>query len=90
MKKKKRMKADSKKKLIKSEDLDRKFDEGASIMEHADLDAGLFRVNVDFPAWTVSALDKEATRLGISRQVLIKVWIAERIDQSETLKNTGT
>jgi hypothetical protein len=90
MKKSKPMKADSKKKLIKSEDLDRKFDEGGSIMEHADLDAGLFRVNVDFPAWAVSALDKEATRLGISRQALIKVWIAERIDQSENFKNTGT
>jgi hypothetical protein len=90
MKKKKRMKVDSKKKLIKSEDLDRKFDEGSSIMEHADLDAGLFRVNVDFTAWKVSSLDKEATRLGISRQALIKVWIAERLDQSKTLKNTGT
>lgn len=90
MKKKKPMKADSKKKLIKSEDLDSKFDEGGSIMEHADFDAGLFRVNVDFPAWTVSALDKEATRLGISRQALIKVWIAERIDQSDNLKHTGT
>jgi hypothetical protein len=90
MKKGKPTKADSRKKLIKSEDLDKKFDDGESIMEHADLDAGLFRVNVDFPAWTVSALDKEAARLGISRQALIKVWIAERIDQSEALKNTGT
>ena len=90
MKKSKPMKADSKKKLIKSEDLDSKFDEGESIIEHADLDAGLFRVNVDFPAWAVSALDKEATRLGISRQALIKVWIAERIDQSDNLKHIGS
>jgi hypothetical protein len=47
-------------------------------------------MNVDFPAWTVSTLDKEATRLGISRQALIKVWITERIDQSDSLKHTGS
>lgn len=38
------------------------------------------RVNVDFPTWEVAALDREAERLGITRQSLIKVWIAERID----------
>lgn len=37
------------------------------------------RVNVDFPAWVVSGLDREAERLGVTRQALIKVWIAERL-----------
>jgi len=37
------------------------------------------RVNVDFPMWMIHALDKEATRLGIPRQTLIKVWIADRL-----------
>jgi hypothetical protein len=39
------------------------------------------RVNVDFPAWMVAELDREATRLGVTRQSLIKVWIAEKLDQ---------
>ena len=38
------------------------------------------RVNVDFPAWVVDSLDREARRLGITRQALIKTWIAERLE----------
>jgi hypothetical protein len=89
MKKSKPTKVVSKKK-IKSEELDEKFDSGESILEYAALDLGVFRVNVDFPAWTVAGLDKEATRLGISRQALIKVWITERLDHSIEMKKTGT
>ncbi len=89
MKKNKPTKAALKKKISSSE-LDERFDRGEGIIEYADLDSGVFRVNVDFPTWTVAALDKEATRLGISRQALIKVWIAERLDQANALKNTGT
>ncbi len=37
------------------------------------------RVNVDFPTWVVEGLDRQANRLGITRQALIKVWIAERL-----------
>ena len=43
------------------------------------LDIEIKRVNVDFPMWVVDGLDKQATRLGITRQALIKVWIAERL-----------
>ena len=39
------------------------------------------RVNVDFPAWMVAELDQEARRLGITRQSIIKVWVAERLQQ---------
>lgn len=39
------------------------------------------RVNVDFPVWMIQSLDREAKHLGIPRQSLIKVWIAERIEQ---------
>ena len=42
------------------------------------------RVNVDFPTWMVASLDAEATRLGITRQAIIKTWIAERLDHSRT------
>ena len=67
--------------IISTEEFDRKFDAGESIMEHVDLDTAIFRVNVDFPTWTVSELDKESTRLGVSRQSLIKIWVTERLDQ---------
>ena len=39
------------------------------------------RVNVDFPAWVVEALDREARRLGVTRQALVKLWIAERLER---------
>lgn len=40
------------------------------------------RVNVDFPTWVVEGLDREAERLGVTRQALIKLWIAERLDKA--------
>jgi hypothetical protein len=39
------------------------------------------RVNVDFPAWMIESLDREAKRLGVTRQSIIKVWIAERLEK---------
>ncbi len=42
------------------------------------------RVNVDFPTWMVHSLDKEAKRLGVPRQSIIKVWIAERLEKLHT------
>jgi hypothetical protein len=42
------------------------------------------RVNVDFPAWMIESLDREAKRLGVTRQSIIKVWIAERLEQHGT------
>jgi hypothetical protein len=40
------------------------------------------RVNVDFPTWMIESLDREASRLGVTRQSIIKVWLAERLAQS--------
>jgi hypothetical protein len=37
------------------------------------------RVNIDFPTWMVQSLDKEARHLGVSRQAIIKMWLAERL-----------
>ena len=74
---------------MKASELDRKFDEGSEdIIE--DLDASTQRrplkeqrrVNVDFPVWMVQSLDREAGRLGVTRQSIIKVWIAERLEQA--------
>lgn len=66
--------------------LDR-FDAGEDVLDYFDLEhvdrpnRELKRVNVDFPAWMVEALDDEAGRLGINRQAVIKTWIAERLDR---------
>ncbi len=72
---------------MKAEELDKLFDEGGSILRHLDLDRAkrtnqaARRVNVDFPAWMVHSLDKEASRLGVTRQSIIKVWISERLTE---------
>ena len=73
---------------MKPSELDRIFDEGAEdITEHLDLSTAtrpnrdVKRVNVDFPTWMVASLDREARRLGVTRQSVIKMWIAERLDR---------
>jgi len=74
-----------KNKSIKATDLDRIFDEGGDITPYLDMSTarrpGLEqrRVNVDFPQWVITSLDQEAARLGVTRQSIIKVWIAERL-----------
>lgn len=72
-------------KAIKSEELEERFDAGEDVSAAVDWSRARRpnlapkRVNVDFPAWVVSALDREAKRLGVTRQALIKMWIAERL-----------
>ncbi|MDP2955030.1 MAG: CopG family antitoxin [Longimicrobiales bacterium] len=74
---------------ITTEELDRMFDDGEDIDPYLDWSKarrpGLEprRVNVDFPAWMVDALDREARRLGVPRQSVIKVWIAERLEAAD-------
>lgn len=70
-----------------AEEFDQKFDDGEDVT--GDLDLGAIRrpaleqrrVNVDFPSWVVESLDREARRLGVTRQSIIKVWIAERLER---------
>ena len=72
---------------MKAKEFDKKFDEGKSIKKYLDLskarrpEQAQRRINVDFPAWMIHLLDKEAKRLGVPRQSIIKVWIAERIEK---------
>lgn len=72
-------------KTISTAEFDKRFDDGEDISEYLDMSTarrpGLEskRVNVDFPAWVVSGLDREARRLGVTRQSLIKMWIAEKL-----------
>jgi hypothetical protein len=74
---------------MKAKSLDKKFDDNQSdIVDEFDLSTikrpnqMQKRVNVDFPAWMIESLDKEASRLGVTRQSIIKVWLAERLEQS--------
>lgn len=43
------------------------------------------RVNVDFPSWVIDSLDKEANRIGVTRQSIIKIWLVERLERKEVL-----
>lgn len=75
---------------MKAKHFDKTFDSGESIIDALDLSRAKRtslkskRVNVDFPEWTVHSLDKEAKRLGVSRQSVIKMWLAERLEKSSS------
>ena len=70
---------------MKASEFDKKFDEGENITDELDLSHArrpgeeIKRINVDFPAWMVTSLDREARRLGVTRQSIIKMWLAERL-----------
>ena len=76
-----------KKKYIKADIFDKKFDNGEDVSDYLDIKnakrPGLEqkRVNVDFPIWMIKSLDKEAKRIGVTRQSIIKMWIAERFER---------
>ncbi len=71
---------------MKAKAFDEKFDDGDDIMDALDATKAKRtmqdqkRVNVDFPAWMIESLDKEASRVGVTRQSIIKVWLAERLE----------
>ena len=73
-------------KTISAEEFDRRFDNGEDVSEYLDwsrarrpgLEAR--RVNVDFPDWMVRSLDVQAKKRGVTRQALIKMWLADRLE----------
>jgi hypothetical protein len=73
---------------MKAKDFDKKFEAGQNISKYLDISKARKpvleqkRVNVDFPLWMIQHLDKEAKRLGVPRQSIIKVWVAERLEKS--------
>jgi hypothetical protein len=73
---------------MKASDFDKKFDEDENVADLLDLKKArrpgleMKRINVDFPAWMVQSIDKEARRLGVTRQALIKLWLADKLDQA--------
>lgn len=71
---------------MKAKDFDKKFEEDQEdILEDLDLSSARRvnqdqkRINVDFPVWVVESLDREAARIGVTRQSIIKVWLVERL-----------
>ncbi|MDD3474027.1 MAG: CopG family antitoxin [Syntrophaceae bacterium] len=70
---------------MKAEEFDKRFDEGEDVSQYLDISKARRpaqeqkRVNVDFPLWMIQLLDKEAKRLGVPRQSIIKLWVAERL-----------
>ena len=73
---------------MKAKDFDSDFDAGKDLTEALDLTRARRlkqepkRVNVDFPVWMVEELDREAKRLATTRQAIIKIWLAERLDRT--------
>jgi hypothetical protein len=73
---------------MKAKAFDQKFESDRDIIDDLDLEKAsrprltARRVNVDFPNWMIDELDKEAKRLGVTRQSVIKVWLSERLEQS--------
>ncbi len=71
---------------MKASEFDKKFDDGDDLLDSLDLSKAKRpmqkqkRVNVDFPAWMIDSLDREASRIGVTRQSIIKVWLAERLE----------
>ena len=75
---------------MKAKELEKKFDNNEDITKYLDVSKARRpvqeqkRVNVDFPTWMIHSLDKEAKRLGVPRQSIIKFWIAERLEKLHT------
>jgi len=74
---------------MKATEFDKKFDDGENIIAELDLARArrpgeeIKRINLDFPAWMLASLDREARRLGVTRQSVIKMWLAERLGQGQ-------
>ncbi|MDR1323990.1 MAG: BrnA antitoxin family protein [Candidatus Margulisbacteria bacterium] len=67
-----------------AEEFDKKFEAGEDVFPYLDLNSvyhpnKVKRINVDIPAWMVKSLDREAVRLGVTRQSVVKFWLAERL-----------
>ena len=73
---------------MKAKEFDKKFDQGEDVSQYLDISKARRpvqeqkRVNVDFPVWMIQLLDKEAKRLGVPRQSIIKLWVAERLKKA--------
>ena len=73
---------------MKAEELDKKINAGEKMTVYLDVSKArrrreeIKRVNVDLPLWMIHSLDKEARRIGVPRQSIIKLWLAERLEKT--------
>ncbi|MCY9826456.1 MAG: type II toxin-antitoxin system BrnA family antitoxin [Vibrio gallaecicus] len=80
---------------MKAHDFDSKFESDEDILGDLDLSQAKRpmqkqkRVNVDFPAWMLESLDREASRVGVTRQSIIKIWLAERLENVAHIHNSN-
>lgn len=76
-----KLKRRKKNKDITAREFDERFDRGEDISPYLDLEKAVVvkRVNVDFPTWMIERLDREALKLNVSRQAVIKMWIHDRL-----------
>jgi len=78
---------------MKAKDFDKKFDDNKNdIIDDLDLSTvkrpnqSQKRINVDFPSWVIDSLDREASRVGVTRQSIIKLWLVERLEEKAANK----
>jgi hypothetical protein len=73
---------------MKAKDFDKAFESGEDVTQFLDISKARRpaqeqkRVNVDFPVWMIQSLDRESKRLGVPRQSLIKVLIAQHLEKA--------
>ncbi|MBM4045703.1 MAG: CopG family transcriptional regulator [Planctomycetes bacterium] len=73
---------------MKAKDFDEKFDRGENITRYLDRSKARRpgqeqrKLNVQFPVWMIHSLDREAKRLGVTRECIIKLWLADRLKQA--------
>ncbi len=78
---------------VQADEFDRAFEEGKEIVDLLKLSEARRplreqkRIGVDFPLWMLDSLDREAERLGVNRQAIIKVWLAERLEQIQSARS---
>jgi hypothetical protein len=74
---------------MKASEFGKKFDDGENVLTELDLararrlEEETKRINVDFLAWMLASLDREASRMGVTRQSIIKMWLAERLQKGQ-------
>jgi len=78
---------------MKAKNFDKKFDDDKKdIIDDLDLSTikrlnqKQKRINVDFPSWVIDSLDREASRIGVTRQSIIKLWLVERLEEKAANK----
>jgi len=74
-----------KKKYISAEEFDEKFEAGEDLSEYLDLDKAVRpelkqkKIRLQLPEWMLGSVDREAKKLGVSRQAVLRMWISEKL-----------